>query len=248
LIAFSNATMFHRGKLRRNHGALSGCVMAAVVIDGQTLAVGGPASDRSWQVSLVKQGGQWAVGSATGLRKVHGLQGPIDDAFMDSFLFVMGSGKALGRIEEEQRRAVTEWRKQFRGEARVKKDTEVTEADLAAHNIVVWGTPASNSMLAKMGDRLPVKWVGEQVTVGKASYPAGTHYPAFIYPNPLNPKRYVVVNSGFTFREFDYLNNARQISKLPDWAVIDTATPADGKYPGKVVAAGFFDEEWGLKR
>ena len=125
---------------------------------------------------------------------------------------------------------------------------EVTEADLAAHNIVVWGTPASNSMLAKMGDRLPVKWVGEQVTVGKASYPAGTHYPAFIYPNPLNPKRYVVVNSGFTFREFDYLNNARQISKLPDWAVIDTATPADGKYPGKVVAAGFFDEEWGLKR
>ena len=219
---------------------------AAVVIDGQTLAVGGPTSDRSWRVSLVKSGGQWAVGSATGLRKVHGLQGPIDDAFMDSFLFVMGSGKTLGRIEEEQRRAVTEWRRQFRGEARVKKDTEVTEADLAAHNIVVWGTPASNSVLAKMADRLPVKWVGEQVTVGKVSYSSGTHYPAFIYPNPLNPKRYVVVNSGFTFREFDYLNNARQISKLPDWAVIDTATPADGKYPGKVVSAGFFSETWGL--
>jgi hypothetical protein len=53
-----------------------------------------------------------------------------------------------------------------------------------------------------------------------------------------------VLNSGFTFREFDYLNNARQISKLPDWAVIDTATPADGRYPGKVAAAGFFDETW----
>lgn len=129
----------------------------------------------------------------------------------------------------------------------MKKDTEVTEADMMAHNIVVWGTPASNSVLGKMADRLPVKWVGEQVTVGKASYAAGTHYPAFIYPNPLNPKRYVVVNSGFTFREFDYLNNARQISKLPDWAVIDTTTPADGKYPGKVVSAGFFDEGWGLK-
>ena len=46
-----------------------------------------------------------------------------------------------------------------------------------------------------------------------------------IYPNPLNPKRYVVLNSGFTFREYDYLNNARQTPKLPDWAVIDVTTP-----------------------
>ena len=45
--------------------------------------------------------------------------------------------------------------------------------------------------------------------------------PVLIYPNPLNPKRYVVLNSGFTFREYDYLNNARQVPKLPDYAVID---------------------------
>jgi hypothetical protein len=128
----------------------------------------------------------------------------------------------------------------------VKKDSEVTEADLAAHHIVLWGTPATNSLLGRIADRLPVKWAGDQVRVGAAAYPAATHYPAFVYPNPLNPARYVVVNSGFTFREFDYLNNARQIAKLPDWAVIDTTTPADGKYPGKVVAAGFFDERWGL--
>jgi len=218
----------------------------AVSIDGKKIELTGPASDRSWKVSFVKQGGQWVAGSASGLRKVHGLQGPIDDAFMDSFLIVTGSGKSSERIEAEQARAIKEWRRQFRGEARVKKDSELTEADLAAHHIVVWGTPASNSLLGKMADRLPVKWAGEQVKVGSASYPAATHYPAFVYPNPLNPARYVVVNSGFTFREFDYLNNARQISKLPDWAVIDTTTPADGKYPGKVVSAGFFDEQWGL--
>jgi dienelactone hydrolase len=218
----------------------------AVTIDGKRIDLTGPASDRSWKVSFVKQGGQWVAGSATGLRKVHGLQGPIDDAFMDSFLIVTGSGKSSERIEAEQARAIKEWRRQFRGEARVKKDSEVTEADLAAHHIVVWGTPASNSLLAKMADRLPVQWAGEQVKVGAAAYSAATHYPAFVYPNPLNPTRYVVVNSGFTFREFDYLNNARQISKLPDWAVIDSTTPADGKYPGKVVSAGFFDEQWKL--
>ena len=57
-----------------------------------------------------------------------------------------------------------------------------------------------------------------------------------IYPNPLNPKRYVVLNSGFTFREYDYLNNARQVPKLPDWAVIDVSEPPhhqprDGLWP-----------------
>jgi hypothetical protein len=73
------------------------------------------------------------------------------------------------------------------------------------------------------------------------------HAPVLIYPNPLNPDRYVVLNSGFTYREFAYLNNARQVPKLPDWAVIDLRTPADSLWPGKVVGADFFDENWQLK-
>ena len=79
-------------------------------------------------------------------------------------------------------------------------------------------------------------------------YTSAHHALIMICPNPLNPKRYVVLNSGFTFREYDYLNNARQVPKLPDWAVIDLNTPPDSRYPGKVVAADFFDEEWRLKK
>jgi hypothetical protein len=30
--------------------------------------------------------------------------------------------------------------------------------------------------------------------------------------------------------------------------VIDTAIPADGRDPGGIVAADFFDETWGVKR
>ena len=71
--------------------------------------------------------------------------------------------------------------------------------------------------------------------------------PILIYPNPLNPARYVVLNSGFTFREYDYLNNARQVPKLPDWAVIDLRTRPDWRYPGKVVAADFFGEDWQVR-
>ena len=69
-----------------------------------------------------------------------------------------------------------------------------------------------------------------------------------IYPNPLNPSRYVVLNSSFTFRDFAYLNNARQVAKLPDWAIVDLRTPADNLWPGKIVAADFFDERWQVKK
>ncbi|MFN0104737.1 MAG: prolyl oligopeptidase family serine peptidase [Bryobacteraceae bacterium] len=227
---------------------------AAIAIDGQTVSVTGPASDRSWMVHLAKTGGKWTAVPARPAGKVkrHGLQGPIDDAFMNSFLFVIPSGAPAGeagkRLAAEQDRAIREWRRQFRGDARVKKDSEVTESDIAAHNLVLWGDPSSNSLMAKvmakMMDGLPVKWPAGSLTVQGQTFNADTHYPSLIYPNPLNDKKYVVLNSGFTFREFDNLNNARQISKLPDWAVIDVTTPANGRYPGKVAAAGFFDERW----
>ena len=52
------------------------------------------------------------------------------------------------------------------------------------------------------------------------------------------------INSGFTYREYDYLNNARQVAKLPDWAVVDLKVAPDAIAPGAVPAAGFFDEAW----
>jgi hypothetical protein len=67
-----------------------------------------------------------------------------------------------------------------------------------------------------------------------------------IYPNPLNPKKYVVINCGFTFREYDYLNNARQVAKLPDFAVVDISQPVTSRAPGGIVEAGFFGERWQL--
>ena len=59
-----------------------------IQIGGQTLEAGRPQSDRSWSASVRREGDRWVLGASpsTGLRKRHGLQGPVDDAFMDSFL------------------------------------------------------------------------------------------------------------------------------------------------------------------
>ena len=225
-----------------------------VIVDGQILKTERPQSDWSWNAELHLDGEEWKVGPApaAGTRKKHNLQGPIDDAFMDSFVVVRPTGTAKHAAVQrwttsELQHTVEQWRKQFRGDAVVRNDVEITDADIASSNLVLFGDPASNSVLAKIADKLPITWGDDAVRVGKRSFDATHHAPILIYPNPLNPERYVVLNSGFTYREFAYLNNARQVPKLPDWAVIDLRTPPDSLWPGKVVAADFFDEGWKLK-
>ncbi len=229
---------------------------ATVRIDGQAVLVSGPETDRSWRVHLRKTGVKWeqtASAQGKGLEKRHHLQGPIDDAFMTRFVFVLPTGEPSNkgtaeRIAAEQARSIVEWRRQFRGEPLVKKDTEITDADIASANLVLWGDPASNKVMSRVMEKLPVKWSGGSVTVGAKTFAANQHYPVAIYPNPLNPRKYVVLNSSFTFREYDYLNNARQIPKLPDWAVVDVSAAADGRWPGRIADAGFFNERWEVKQ
>jgi pimeloyl-ACP methyl ester carboxylesterase len=225
---------------------------SVVTIDGQKLATPPPGSDRSWTAHFRRTGDRWAVvesAVASGLHKRRGLQGPIDDAFLDRFVFVTPTGSpispAVGQwAAGEEKRAIAEWRRQFRGDAIVREDREITDAEIASSNLILWGDPLSNRVLARIADRLPVKWTADGIVAGTNHYSAADHAPILIYPNPLNPNRYVVLNSGFTFREADYTSNSRQTPKLPDYAVVDITTPPDRRFPGKIVLAGFFDEDW----
>lgn len=228
-----------------------------VNIDDSKLRFPAAKSGREWTMRFARgDTGKWAVaepGPAGALRKRHGLQGPIDDAFLDRFLMVRPTGKPMNEVvgqfaDREMKHAVTHWRQQFRGEALIRDDTAITGADIADSNLVLWGDPASNAFLAKIADKLPIKWTKDGVVVGTETFKAETHVPVLIYPNPLNPRKYVVLNSGFTFREYDYLNNARQVPKLPDWAVVDVSTPPSSRWPGKVVAADFFTDRWELSK
>src|SRR5207249_1989702 len=106
-----------------------------------------------------------AVGKAddVSLHKRHGLQGPIDDAFMDSFLMVKPTGRPMNEsvgawADAEMKHAIDHWRRQFRGDARVKNDADITDDDIASNNLVLWGDPRSNKLLAKIADQLPIRW------------------------------------------------------------------------------------------
>lgn len=225
----------------------------SIQVDGKDLKGPRPLSDRSWTCRLVREAGVWKIGSPpTGLRKKPGLQGPIDDAFMDAFVFVTPTGTPLSAEVDrwargELERASEHWRRQFRGRARLVKDTELTAEDIAGKNLVLWGDPGSNRVLAQIADKLPIRWSTAGISAGDRQFAGANQGLILCAPNPLNPERYVVLNSSFTYREYDYLNNARQVPRLPDWAVIDITTPPGSQYPGKVVAADFFNEQWQLR-
>jgi hypothetical protein len=150
-------------------------------------------------------------------------------------------------VEEELTRATNAWRAQFRGYTRLKRDTEITEADILANHLVVWGDPQSNKLLVKMAKRLPVKWSGREVCIGEEHYSGKQFAPVLIFPNPLNPRKYVVLNSGFTFSDFAKASNAQQTPKLPDYALLDMSVPPAERLAHGVKEAGFFNERWELK-
>ena len=220
----------------------------AVTIDGQQLSGGGAGKG----ILLTKVGKDWRLGPAaepSGPRKRPGLQGPIDDAFTAPFLYVLPDKPCASPAVEEwmqwelaHQRA--RWRWLMRGEVRAKKAGEVTAEDIRSYNLILWGDAAANALTARVLPSLPVKWTASQVEVGTKKFAGTTLVPCCLYPNPLNPQRCVVLNSGLTFREAHSKTNSLQNPHLPDWAVVDVTTPPDDKQPGKVVAAGFFGEQW----
>lgn len=233
-------------------------------------------TDRStnpkWRLTFEKANGKWQQ-----LRHINDdelakrpyLQGPIDDAFMSQFVFVPPSfdsdetNPTAKWIEAEYGHATAQWKRHFRGDIVTKSAEELlsivdsaptlqaVQAELRNQNLdcnwILFGTPESNPLIAKFAMQLPIQWSKNKIQVGQQLYDGHKSALIMIYPNPILPNRYIVFNSGFTFREYAYLNNARQIPMLPDWAIVDTTSEPDNQWPGKIIEANFFDERWQLK-
>jgi hypothetical protein len=233
----------------------------SLTLDGQQLALG-QASPSGGDYRFEKADGQWRVVDrlTAGLLKRPRLQGPIDDAFLESFVFVKPTGRSKSSLVQrwvdfEIQHFVDRWKALMRGEIRVKNDTDITDEDIQSANLICFGDPDSNAVIRRTYQTLPVSWKNGKVVAGEQSWSSENHLPVAIYPNPLDkqPKarnsgdaeqNYIVINSGLTFREAHDRTNSQQNPKLPDWAVIDLSQLPDDKSPGRIAAAGFFDEEW----
>jgi pimeloyl-ACP methyl ester carboxylesterase len=214
-------------------------------IDGQTVRVKG-----ATELALQKTAGTWKAdkpGRPAGLHKTHALQGPIDDAFLDPFLLVRPTGTPWNAAVNQQAlrtlaRFERLWARFFRGHPFVKDDTEVTDADLAKYHVVLFGDPGSNKWIAKLNGKLPVKWTKETVALGGETFPADACFPALIYPNPLNPAKYVVLNTGLTITDREYNGDYG----MPQWGDYAIVQAKDGADVPEMKVGGLFDENWQL--
>ncbi len=210
-------------------------------IDGQPIA-----AKSSGEMTLEKSTGGWRIARAheSGLHKTHALQGPIDDAFLDPFILVRPTGKPWNdAVNDQALRTLARfdhlYAKWFRAHPRIVDDKDLTAADVANYHLILFGDPGSNRWIAKLNGKLPFRWTRESVTMGDKNYPAAENFPAMIYPNPLNPQRYVVLNTGMTFDERGYRGDYG-MPMLGDYAILK----ANNSDAPEVVAAGLYDEQW----
>ena len=220
---------------------------AMIKIDGQDLKVkSGP------EIALEKSASGWRVAKVArpaGLHKIHALQGPIDDAFLDPFLLVRPTGTPWNdAVNRQALRTLARfdrlYAKFFRAHPRVVDDKDVTTADFAKYNVVLFGDPGSNRWIAKVIGKLPVTWTKETVSLGGRKFPAAESFPALVYPNPLSPAHYVVLNTGLTMEDREYRGDYG-MPRLGDFAVLKVKEGAD---VGEVAYAGLFDEAWQLPK
>lgn len=243
--------------LRLPPGAIQGEVGVKIAGGGTVLAKPSVAGG-VLTVYLEKRAGKWvsvlpeylALQQTRQVQKVRGQTGPIDDAFTDAFLCVRGTGKpwheATQRYAEaDLTRFAAEWSKFLRGALPVKNDEDVTPEDIATKHLILFGDPASNSLMAQVLPGLPLKWTKDAITVGEEKFASAEHLPVTIYPSPLAAGRYVVLNSGHTFHAAEFTGtNAQLYPRLGDYAVLKV-----GQGTAMTVArAGLYDDYWRIAK
>lgn len=158
---------------------------ASVSIDGAVLRVrpGAP-------LSFHKAGERWRAGLYIPAGKRPGAEGPIVAAVNRRHIYVYGSVGAATADELAERRAVAEQAASWsspRGyvgvKFEVKADTAVSAADLDDADLVLFGTPETNAVVARLAPRFPIT-----LNPGAADYGL-----LFVIPDGA---RYALVSSG----------------------------------------------------
>lgn len=218
-----------------------------IAIDGQQLV-----APHASSIEIIKQNGTWSVTTGEALaklkRKRPGQQGPIDDVLLEPFLVVKPTGESSPEIDRwvayELDHFRRRWKNVYRGTLREVRDADLTPEEIERYHLICFGDPKSNGVLREVASKLPIPLQNDAWQLGDQAYDAALHVPLMIVPNPLNPAKYLAINSGCTHREAHDRTNSLQNPKLGDWAIVDVRTAPTAETPGKILAAGVFDEEW----
>jgi hypothetical protein len=121
------------------------------------------------------------------------LKGPIDDVVGSPYIIVYSSPSE----DAEDAKAIREFAEALKNNASpspsaIKEEAGIGSEDIRNFNIVLITIFRHSSLINKLRDSLPIKIEDDAITCGKRTY-RGNVGVAFIYPNPLNPSKYLAV-------------------------------------------------------
>lgn len=208
-----------------------------LIIDGAEIAV-----PPRTPLSFCKLGSRWVLGryQPPPQAKRPQLEGPISEAFAARHIYVYGTASAGSPEEILRRKAIATQAARWssaRGPLlvsfRVLADQEVTDADVATSNLILFGDRQTNLLIARFSSHFPL-----ELNPGAADY-------GLVFVAPLG-NRLAVVNSGLPFwtgaekahRGFDLLSPPlRALQSFGDFILFKGSLV-------NVVAEGRFDAKW----
>lgn len=130
-----------------------------------------------------------------------GLSGPLWDIYSDLCLLVYGTNSKDKSLVRASRRCAESfssptWMSKVK--FKMVPDKEVSKKDIAENNVVLFGNPETNEVMAGMLDTLPIKVNGSDMLVRDTKCSGDNVGFVLIYPNPMNRAKYVAIFSGFT--------------------------------------------------
>ena len=226
-----------------------------IELDGQTIQASAADWTRS-RLFLVKEDDSWQIGSAlTRTCKRSGLEGPIEDAMRSEFIVVYGTKEddpvEAAILKREAEALQEQWRMRFGYPCYLKPDSQVTEDDIREANLVCYGRPDQNTIVARCKEALPFQFSPDGIHFGDQAYRGSGTGVKFCMPNPLNPDRYLVVFAACSWAGMLQLNNrfgnwfdwsAYENRNYFDYAIFDERTHS----PETFVLLGYFDQDWSI--
>jgi poly(3-hydroxybutyrate) depolymerase len=238
-----------------NEAPLAQGAEAKIVVDGKQ-AYSGPRAALGNVAQLWKDERGWHLGAwpsdPHALEKKPGSSGPITDAYYGALAHVYGTldPAATAALKKSAERGAKGWPLWlWRVQQPVVADTEVTDALMRSHSLVLYATPGSNRVLERIAAQLPVRIDKDGVMLGSRRIDTPGVGVKLIYPNPLAPGRYVIVQAAPTTAAVQAGHNLPDF--LPDYVVYDARStqsrPRLVSEPGRLPPAmGYFDRSWQL--
>ncbi|MBN1348662.1 hypothetical protein JXJ21_04570 [candidate division KSB1 bacterium] len=196
----------------------------------------------SFRRDSVEKKHRWQPGALDhfgGLAKSPEIEGPIFDAWCSEFLIVyddINSTQADRDWEDMAHDEVRRWENLRFVRPRMKKASEMTLNDAKAYHLICFGFPNELPFLKDYPGWFPIKCDSQAVTSSEFRLTHKSIAAAFIYPNPLNRRRYVLINSGIA--------RLTPAERSLDFIIIDRSRSGDD--PRRVLGAGYFDRAWAL--